>query len=197
VTVFLGQHAVRSATTANNARATLRIPLHYGHLALKAGAALVVVLVCSFVLVLKGLEKVSPEQPWQIASAGIALAAAIGAMLHAIWRLQDGDAGLIIAPAGLTIRSENPGRRMGRIAWSAIAGFKTRRHKGHAHIEVQLRSPALCIPAYGPFGRLLHAVRLQAGAGKVVITPFWLCVDPRELETLLAGYLARHGLTAR
>jgi hypothetical protein len=196
VTYPSGQRALRTTAAANSelpARATLRIPLHHGHLALKAGAALVVLLGCCGVLVLKGMGKLSPELPWQLASTGIALAAAVYAMLKAIARLQDGDPGLIVAPDGLTIRTENPGRRMGRIPWRAIAGFTTRRHKGHVHIEVQLRDPARCLADDGrPFGSMLHRLRAHVGGGKVVITPFWLRIENAKLEALLAGYLARY-----
>ena len=186
-----GRMAPVGIMVSSPARATVRIPMHRRRLAFKAVAAFATVIFCCGLLLLNALGKLPAAKPWHFAGAAIALASGLSAWLRATARLQDSEAGLIVAPGGLTIRSEHLGRRIGRIPWSAIAGFKPGKHNGRTYIAVLMRDPARWLADLGLLGGLLYRLRARVSGSAVVISTYWLDMEPGDLEALLAGYLTR------
>jgi len=175
---------------------SVSIPVHKRRLALQALASLAVTVFCLGSVLFGVLGKIPGEtNPWHFVGTGFGAIGGLYGWLRGIWRLQNADAGLIVAPRGLTILAEQPGRRIGLIPWSAVLRFESRKRKGQPYVAVHLHEPRRLLAQRGPFRDLLYLLRSRLSGSPVTISPQLLRISPGDLETLLRRYLAHYGGT--
>ncbi len=126
---------------------------------------------------------------WRMFVTVAALLTAVFAVFREMARLQSMEAGMIVAPSGVTINSEATHRIAKRIEWSDISAIADRNYKGRPGVAITLRDPERFLDGGTFFSGLVR----KSGDARLVVAPGSLQISKDDLKTLLTRYHAEYG----
>ena len=132
---------------------------------------------------------------WATFTLGVAVLGAAVGVLRSIYRLQDGDAALVVSPQGLKFRPSVFGETAS-IPWHAIRGVRLVRLKNQRSIALAVANVDRYVAHVGLRARLRNSISSTSPAPEILFTSALAPDDWKRTVKLLQDYLVCYGQRA-